>query len=60
MKLNTYIIDNLQRLVRVKKILEKLSRTRFFTGFESPALFSLLRSREEKGGIFKPRKKSCS
>ena len=40
---------------RGKKILEEL--TRFLTGFEIPALFPLLRSRREKGGIFKSRKK---
>ena len=42
---------------RGKKILEKLSRTRFFREFENPALFPLLRSRGEKGGNFKSRKK---
>ena len=33
---------------RGKNILEQLSRTRFFTRFENPALFSLLRSCREK------------
>ena len=29
-------------LIRVKNILDQLSRTRFFTGIENSALFSLL------------------
>jgi len=49
---------------RVRNILEQLSRTQFFTGYEIPALFPLLHSMEEKSGIFKPRKnrvlESCS
>ena len=32
---------------KAKKILEQLSRTRIFTVFENPTLFSLLRSRGE-------------
>ena len=52
-------------LIRVKKILEQLSRARFFPGFEIPALFPLLRSISEKKreGISNPVKnrvlKSC-
>ena len=42
---------------RGKEILEQLSKPRFFTGFKSRALFSLLRSREIKGDIFALRKK---
>ena len=42
---------------RKKEILEQLSKPRFFTGFKSRALFSLLRSREIKGDIFALRKK---
>ena len=37
-----------------KKKLEHFSRTRFFTRFENPALFSLLRSREKMAGISNP------
>ena len=47
-------------LCKGEKILDQLSRIRFVTGFENPASFSLLRRSEEKGGIFKFRKKSCS
>ena len=45
---------------RVKKILEKLSRTRFFTGFEIRALFFSATQQRRKGANFKSRKKSCS
>ena len=45
---------------RGKKILEKLSRTRFFARFENHALSFLLRSSVKNGGNFKSRKKSCS
>ena len=38
----------------MKKILEQLSRTRFFTGFEFPTLFSLLRSRGKRAGFSNP------
>ena len=46
--------------VRGKNKLDQFSRTRFFTGFENAAIFSLLFSSGEKGRNFKSRKKSCS
>ena len=43
---------------RGKKIVEKLSRPRFFPGFEISRPFSHLRSTEKRAGNFKSRKKS--
>ena len=42
---------------RVKRTLEKLSRTRFLWVLKFPPYFSLLHSREENCGIFKSRKR---
>ena len=39
MKLLFYQRDNNVRTTREKKMLEKLSKTRFFTGFENTAFF---------------------
>ena len=47
----------LQIHTRAKKILKQLSRTQLFKGLEIPATSPLRRSREEKDGIFKSRKK---
>ena len=41
-----------------KEILEQLTKPQFFAGFKVSRSSLLLRSREEKGGIFKLRKKS--
>ena len=59
-KPDLFCAQSKQKISRVKKILEKLSRTWFLTQFEFPLLSLVLRSREEKCGTFKYRKQSCS
>ena len=53
----TEVAKHLQ-VTRGKKILEQLSRPRFFPGFEISRPFFHLFSREKRAGNFKPRKKS--
>ena len=48
------------KTARVKKILEKLSRTRFLTELEFRALFFGATQQGKKCAKFKSRKKSCS
>ena len=55
-KLLSYELAYWSLFIRGKNILEQLSRTGFFTGFENRAFFLLLRSTGEKGANFKSRK----